>query len=91
MNSVLSYVRRAGDSHAIVALNMTPEPRANYRLGVPSEGEYDVLISSDSVRFGGSGYGQEGVLHTDPSPFHGYPQSLSLNLPPLGALVLAPR
>jgi len=91
MNSVLSYVRRAGESHAIVVLNMTPEPRANYRLGVPSEGEYDVLISSDSVRFGGSGYGQEGVLHTDPSSFHGYPQSLSLNLPPLGALVLAPR
>ena len=91
MNSVLSYVRRAGDSHAIVMLNMTPEPRANYRVGVPSEGKYDVLISSDATRFGGSGLGQEGEVHTDPSPFHGYPQSLSLNLPPLGAVVLAPR
>ena len=91
MNSVLSYVRRAGDSHAVVVLNMTPEARANYRVGVPAEGSYDILISSDSARFGGSGYAQEGTLHTDPSPFHGYPQSLSLNLPPLGALVLAPR
>ena len=91
MNSVLSYVRRAGDAHAVVVLNMTPEPRANYRVGVPNEGSYDILLSSDSSRFGGSGYTQERVLHTDPSPFHGYPQSLSLDLPPLGALVLAPR
>jgi len=91
MNSVLSYVRRAGDAHAVVVLNMTPEPRANYRVGVPSEGSYDLLLSSDASRFGGSGYTQERALHTDPSPFHGYPQSLSLDLPPLGALVLAPR
>ena len=91
MNSVLSYVRRAGDAHAIVVLNMTPEPRANYRVGVPGAGSYDLLLSSDAPRFGGSGYTQERVLHTDASPVHGYPQSLSLDLPPLGALVLAPR
>jgi 1,4-alpha-glucan branching enzyme len=91
MNSVLSYVRRAGDSHMVIVLNMTPEARANYRVGVPREGSYDILLSSDSTRFGGSGFGQEGSVHTDPSPFHGYPQSVSLNLPPLGALVLAPR
>jgi 1,4-alpha-glucan branching enzyme len=52
---------------------------------------YDILLSSDSTRFGGSGFGQEGTVSADPSPFHGYPQSVSLNLPPLGALVLAPR
>ena len=91
MNSVLSYVRRADDSHVVIVLNMTPEPRANYRVGVPVEGSYDILLSSDSTRFGGSGFGQEGTVHTDASPFHGYPQSVSLSLPPLGALVLAPR
>ena len=91
MNSVLSYVRRADDSHAVVLLNMTPEPRANYRVGVPLAGSYDILLSSDSQRFGGSGFGQEGVVHTDAAPFHGFPQSVSLNLPPLGALVIAPR
>ncbi|MBK5187787.1 MAG: 1,4-alpha-glucan branching protein GlgB, partial [Gemmatimonadaceae bacterium] len=91
MNSVLSYIRRAGETHAIVVLNMTPEPRANYRVGVPAEGSYDILLSSDSARFGGSGYARERMVRTDPSPFHGFPQSLSLDLPPLGALVLAPR
>jgi 1,4-alpha-glucan branching enzyme len=91
MNSVLSYVRRAGDAHAVVVLNMTPEPRANYRVGVPARGSYEILLSSDSSRFGGSGFGQEGMVSADPSPFHGFPQSVSLNLPPLGALVIAPR
>jgi 1,4-alpha-glucan branching enzyme len=91
MNSVLTYVRYAGDAHVVVALNMTPEPRANYRVGVPAAGTYAVLLSSDAPRFGGSGYGSEGDLRTDPSPFHGHPQSISLSLPPLGALVLALR
>ncbi|HMI57624.1 MAG TPA: alpha amylase C-terminal domain-containing protein, partial [Gemmatimonadaceae bacterium] len=85
------YLRRVDDAHVVIVLNMTPEPRANYRVGVPVAGSYEVLLSSDSQRFGGSGFGQEGVVRTDASPFHGYPQSLSLNLPPLGALVLAPR
>ena len=91
MNSVLSYLRRAGDSHAVIVLNMTPEPRANYRVGVPLRGSYEILLSSDASRFGGSGFGQQGTVATDPAPFHGYPQSLALDLPPLGALVLAPR
>jgi len=90
-NSVLSYVRRAGSEHVVVVLNLTPEPRANYRVGVPVAGAYRVLFSSDAARFGGSGNGSEGDVHTDGSPFHGHPQSLSLSLPPLGALVLAPR
>jgi 1,4-alpha-glucan branching enzyme len=84
-------VRRTGESHAVIVLNMTPEPRANYRVGVPMMGSYEILLSSDASRFGGSGFGQQGTVATDPAPFHGYPQSLSLDLPPLGALVLAPR
>ena len=91
MNSVLSYVRRAGDAHCVVVLNMTPEPRANYRVGVPLMGSYEILLSSDATRFGGSGYAQSGTVTADASPFHGYPQSVSLDLPPLGALVIAPR
>jgi hypothetical protein len=29
-------------------------------------------------------------LTAEPSAFHGYPQSIEVTLPPLGALVLAP-
>ena len=38
-NSVLSYVRRAGDEHVVVVLNLTPIPREDYRIGVPACGD----------------------------------------------------
>jgi 1,4-alpha-glucan branching enzyme len=90
-NSVVSYVRRAGDAHVVVVLNLTPVPRERYRVGVPSHGTYVKLLSSDDPEWGGSGYGAIDAVDTDPSPFHGYGQSIELTLPPLGALVLAPR
>jgi len=31
-----------------------------------------------------------GDVHTEEAPFHGYPQSMRLVLPPLGGLVLKP-
>jgi 1,4-alpha-glucan branching enzyme len=89
-NSVVSYVRRSGSSHVVVLLNLTPVPRERYRVGVPSEGRYDVLLASDSSEWGGSGANDARSLSTEPSTFHGYPQSIEVTLPPLGALVLAP-
>jgi 1,4-alpha-glucan branching enzyme len=90
-NSVVSYVRRAGRSHIVTVLNLTPVPRERYRVGVPSSGWYDRLLSSDDHEWGGSGYGATAGVGTDAAPFHGYAQSIELTLPPLGALVLAPR
>ncbi len=89
-NSVIAYVRRAGESHVVVVLNLTPVPRERYRVGVPSSGRYTRLLSSDDQAWGGSGYGHFDDAPTDPSPFHGHAQSLELTLPPLAALVLAP-
>ena len=37
-NSVLSFVRKDGDEHAVVLLNFTPVPRHGYRVGVPARG-----------------------------------------------------
>jgi 1,4-alpha-glucan branching enzyme len=90
-NSVLSYVRRDGDRHAVVVLNMTPLPRDEYRIGVPEMGAYVQILSTDDPRFGGSGHPTRERVEVDPSPFHGYPQSMRLTLPPLGAIVLVPE
>jgi 1,4-alpha-glucan branching enzyme len=89
-NSVVSYLRRGGGEQLLVALNFTPIPREHYRIGVPEAGEYTRVFSSDDPRFGGSGLDGAGLVRADPSPFHGYPQSVEFTLPPLGALVLAP-
>jgi 1,4-alpha-glucan branching enzyme len=90
-NSVYSYVRRAGDERRVVVLNMTPVPRTDYRIGCPAEGEYELVLSSDDERFGGSGFAVRERVSSDPIPFHGYPQSIAVSLPPLGAIVLAER
>ena len=90
-NSVLSYVRRDGDDHVIVVLNLTPVPHEDYRIGAPQAGAYVRLLSSDDEQFGGSGWGTPARVVTEHSPFHGHAQSMRLRLPPLGALVLAPE
>lgn len=89
-HSVLSYVRRDGEDHAIVVMNLTPIPHADYRIGVPEAGSYVERFSSDDHRFGGSSVETFPRVSTEPSPFHGYPQSVRLQLPPLGVLVLTP-
>jgi 1,4-alpha-glucan branching enzyme len=91
MNSVLSYVRRDGDDHLVVVLNLTPIPREDYRIGAPEPGTYVQRFSSDDRRYGGSEVRTLVSVDTEDTPFHGYPQSMRLVLPPLGALVLGRR
>ena len=88
--TVVSYLRKDGDEHVLIVLNFTPVPREGYRVGVPAAQTYRTLLSTDATRFGGSGVGEERVIRSEPQPCHGRPHSVSLTLPPLGALILAP-
>jgi 1,4-alpha-glucan branching enzyme len=87
-NSVVAYERRAGGEYAIVVLNLTPVPRDGYRMGVPELTTYRQRFSSDDRRYGGSGVVTHGTVEAEATPFHGFPHSIVLRLPPLGALVL---
>ena len=88
--SVVSYLRRCGDQLMIVVLNFTPVVREDYKIGVPVAGHYQEIFNSDSAHYGGSNVGNQGVLQTDDHPWMDQLQSLSLTLPPLGALILKP-
>jgi 1,4-alpha-glucan branching enzyme len=92
-NSVISFIRRARGGETIVAIvNFTPVPRDGYRVGVPAPGAYEELINSDAEMYGGGNCGNAGVVFSEPLPSHGFEQSLRLQLPPLGCLLLrAPR
>lgn len=89
-NSVLSYLRRGKDTHAVVILNLTPTPHAHYRIGVPDGDEYTCVLSSDGVQWGGSGFGGDEVVPADAVPYHGQQHSIEIALPPLSATVLVP-
>jgi 1,4-alpha-glucan branching enzyme len=75
----------------VVVLNFTPVPRDRYRIGAPVRGGYRVLLNSDDAGFGGSDYEKRQSVVTEDVAMHQHPQSFVLNLPPLGALVLAPE
>ncbi|MES2530964.1 MAG: 1,4-alpha-glucan branching protein GlgB [Pseudomonadota bacterium] len=88
--SVFAFVRRARDGRFVVAVcNFTPIPRKGYRLGVPAEGEYRELLNTDAVVYGGSGV-ENGLLDSEPVGWHGMPQSLVMDLPPLATLMWVP-
>ncbi len=91
-NSVFGYERRAPDGSPLVVLvNMTPAPRAFYRVGVPRAGAWHEILNSDAATYGGGNLGNMGRVSTANIPAHGHGQSLSLLLPPLATLVLAPE
>jgi 1,4-alpha-glucan branching enzyme len=89
-HSVLSYVRRDGDAQALVVLNLTPEARADYRIGAPAGGAWREILSSDAAIYGGGDHPTRGVVEAEDVPWHGLARSLRLLLPPLSALVLEP-
>tara|TARA_B100001115_G_C15842602_1_gene422979 strand:+ start:1376 stop:3553 length:2178 start_codon:yes stop_codon:yes gene_type:complete len=87
--STVAFVRRAlGRDDLIFACNFTPVPRECYRLGVSQPGRYAEILNSDAHCYGGSGMGNGGTLVAEEVASHGYPASLSLQLPPLSVLVL---
>ena len=89
-NSVLSFIRKAesSDEFLIIVSNFTPVPWDAYRIGVPKQGYYKEIFNSDSDNYWGSNMGNQGRQATEPIPMHGYPQSLSLILPPLATIML---
>ena len=92
-DSVLAFVLKGRDPEdfVIACYNFTPVPRHGYKLGVPRSGEYDEVFNSDSAWYGGSNQGNSNPLVTTPEPHHSREHSLTLTLPPLGAIVIKPR
>ena len=85
--SVLSYLRRSDDQIVVVLFNFTPVPRHDYRIGVPRAGIYEELFNSDSMYYGGSNVGNVAV-QTEDKGWMGRPASITLTIPPLGAIIL---
>jgi 1,4-alpha-glucan branching enzyme len=91
-HSVVSLVRRGkreGDE-LVVAFNFTPVPRYNYLVGVDRPGDWVEIANSDAHEYGGSGMGNRGRATALAVPAHGRTLSLSLTLPPLGAVFFKP-
>jgi 1,4-alpha-glucan branching enzyme len=87
--SVISFARKSDAGFVIVVLNFTPVQRLEYRIGVPVAGVYHERINTDSSYYGGSNTGNLRPVESEAVPWMGRDHSLSLTLPPLGALILS--
>ena len=90
---------RAGgeESHSedlLMLCNLTPMPRPAYRTGVPCGGDWRVLLNTDSEEFAGSAFPITDAIQVtaniaaEPIGWHGFEQSIKLNIPPLSVLYL---
>ncbi len=90
--SIITFLREdgAGDM-VVVAMNATPVPRDTVMTGVPVAGDWDVVLNSDAVELGGSGYEQPTTFSTTEHHHNGYEQAIWLTLPPLSITFLRYR
>jgi 1,4-alpha-glucan branching enzyme len=88
-HNTFSFVRFPpnGDPVACV-VNFAAVPHEGYRIGLPRPGRWAEVINTDSELYGGSGVGNLGEVQTDDMPWHGFDHSVSLRVPPLGAVWL---
>ncbi|MAR91262.1 MAG: 1,4-alpha-glucan branching enzyme [Pseudomonadales bacterium] len=88
--SVVSYLRQGDAGHLVVVLNFTPVVRHDYRIGVPERDGYGEIFNSDSEYYGGSNVSNGTWIQVRNEPLMQQPYSISITLPPLGGIVLAP-
>jgi 1,4-alpha-glucan branching enzyme len=79
------------DNVILAAFNFTPVPRHDYCVGAPRHGFWKEILNSDATEFGGSGVGNRDALAATDLPCHGFDQSLTMTLPPLGAVFFKPQ
>jgi len=94
--NVFSWLRYGkpspGEPQDVLAciVNFSPVPRHRYRIGLPSAGQWDEILNTDSERYGGSGVGNLGAVQAVDQEWHGLPASAEITLPPLGAVWFRP-
>ena len=88
-HSIISFVRRGDEGEElVVVVNFDVNFRPSWRVPVPREGDYVELFNSDAEEFGGSGQLNGGTIQSRPEDCDGHPDSVIVNVPPLGGMIL---
>lgn len=88
--SILMFIRHGKTpiDDLIILINFTPQTYSNYRIGVPKKGIYKEVFNSDGLEYGGSGYLNQEVMASESEPWHGKEDSVLVNVPPIGGIIL---
>ena len=91
-NNVLVFLRRDRKGRELICVvNFSPEAHEGYRFGVPGKLYYEEVFNTDDAAWGGSGVCNTGPIPVENIPSHGRDTSISLRVPPLGAVFLQGR
>lgn len=95
-HNVISYLRKGavegGDHDVLVCVaNFAGNPHEGYRVGLPFGGEWEEILNTDDVAFGGSGVTNVGTIYAEHIGWNGRAHSVELRVPPLGAVWLRPK
>lgn len=71
----------------LVAVNFAPVFRKGYRVGVPRAGRYEEVFNTDRIEFGGEGHANL-PMKSEYIPCHSFAQSIPVDIPPMGAVIL---
>jgi 1,4-alpha-glucan branching enzyme len=87
--NVFSFFRRGADGSLLACVaNFSSVPQESYRMGLPAPGRWAEVVNTDAEIYGGSGVGNLGEVNADESSWHGQPASVTMRVPPLGAVWL---
>ena len=78
-------ISEAGE-RVLIITNFTPVPHEEFQLGMPIDGEYQLLLNTDDEKYGGSGFDVLSSAKTEELESEGLPQSLLLRVPPLATI-----
>lgn len=89
-----TYAFLRWDDHGAAAVaciaNFTPVPRPGYRVGLPWDGEWEVVLDTDAAAWWGSGHRSVGpITATQDEPWQGEGSSALLDLGPMSVVWLA--
>jgi 1,4-alpha-glucan branching enzyme len=92
MSNVFAFMRLSKDAERslVCVANLSPIPREGYRVGLPRPGDWQELLNTDSIHYGGSGLGNLGKVTADARGWHDQPFSAEVTLPPLSVVWLRP-
>ena len=86
--SIFSFIRKdSKGENLLFVLNFTPVERPDYRVGVPAEGSYKLILNSDAAEFGGTGTRRPITYKTVEAECDGKPYSFGYKLPAYGVAV----
>ncbi len=91
-NSIISFTRFAKDrdDHLVCLFNFTPQTYKNYKIGLPTGREYNVIFCSDSRLYGGSDAYDQVRFTPSPEPYAQADYQTHLSIPPLAGIILKP-